>query len=162
MAASGLASRALSTAGLMGSTRLAMLGGSLVSSSTAPTAPHWVCPSTTTRGSGADVHGVFDGADLIRGRDVAGHPDHKDIADALVEDDFRRHPGVGAGEDRGQGVLALRRGQGAAAPVLAGMLGFAVHVTGIAFLEEPQGFIGGDPRAPQWSPGPEPPGLRPL
>ncbi len=92
------------------------------------------------------VHGVFDGADLIRGGDVAGHPDHKDIADALVEDDFRRHPGVGAGEDCGQGVLALGRGQGPARPVLAGMLEFAVHVTAIAFLEEPQGLTGGDPR----------------
>ena len=90
----------------------------------------------------AHVHGVFDGADLIGGGDVAGHPDHEEIADALVEDDFRGHPGVGAGEDHRQRVLALGRGQGPAGPVLAGMLEFAVHVTSIAFLEEPQPFIG--------------------
>ena len=99
------------------------------------------------QGHGAHVHGVLDGADLVRGRDVAGHPDHKNIADALIEDDFRRHPGVGAGEDRGQGVLALSRSQGAALRSLVGMLEFAVDVTSIAFLEDPEGFIGGYPRA---------------
>ena len=60
------------------------------------------------------IHGVFDGADLIRGGDVAGHPDHEDITEALIEDDLRRHPGIGAGKHRGQGVLPLTRSQGAA------------------------------------------------
>ena len=123
-----------------------MLGGSLVSSKYRGDRAALAVTQDHHQRHGQMVHGVFDGADLIRGRDVAGHPDHEDIADALVEDDFRRRPGVGTGEDRGQGVLALGRGQGPAGPVLVGMLEFALHVTGIARLEDPHGLIRRDPR----------------
>src|SRR5262249_45350764 len=39
-----------------------------------------------------------------RWRRVAGEPDHEQVADALVEEDFGRHPRVGAADDDGEGV----------------------------------------------------------
>lgn len=69
------------------------------------TAPHRVWPRTTTsrvpyRGS------KLDAADQRRCDDVAGHPDHKQIAQALVEDDLHRNARVGATENRGDRFLA--------------------------------------------------------
>src|SRR5262249_28038108 len=51
--------------------------------------------------------GEFHAPDL-RGRDnVARHPDHEQIAQPLIEDDFRRHPGVGTTQDSGEWILAI-------------------------------------------------------
>lgn len=51
--------------------------------------------------------GKLDAADLGRCDDVAGHPDDKEVAQALVKHQFRRHSRIGASEDNGEGFLAL-------------------------------------------------------
>ncbi len=51
--------------------------------------------------------GELDAADLRRGDDVAGHADHEQVAQALVEHDLHRHARVGAAEDDGERFLAL-------------------------------------------------------
>ena len=57
--------------------------------------------------------GELDAADLRRRDDVPGHADDEQVAQALVEDDLRRHPRVGASEDDGDGswpvASSLRR-----------------------------------------------------
>ena len=57
--------------------------------------------------------GELDAADLRRRDDVAGDADHEQVAQALVEDDLRRHARVRAAEDDGERLLAC--GQLAAA-----------------------------------------------
>ena len=40
---------------------------------------------------------------------IAGHPHHEQVADALIEEQFRRHPRIGARQDRGERRLPLLR-----------------------------------------------------
>ena len=48
----------------------------------------------------------LDAADLRRRDDVAGDADDEQIAEPLVEHDFRRHARIGAAEDDGERLLA--------------------------------------------------------
>lgn len=50
----------------------------------------------------------LDAANLRRRDNVAGHPDHEQIPEALVEHDLGRYPGIGAAEDDGKGCLVER------------------------------------------------------
>jgi hypothetical protein len=47
----------------------------------------------------------FDAADLRRRNDVAGNPDHEQVAETLVENNFSRHPRIGATDNNGKGFL---------------------------------------------------------
>ena len=49
----------------------------------------------------------LDAADLGGGHDVAGHPDHEEVAEALVEDDLGGHPRVGTAEDDRERVVRV-------------------------------------------------------
>ena len=51
-------------------------------------------------------HGIFQAADTGGLQYQAGGAHHKEIAQALIKDDLRRHPGVGTTEHRGFGLLA--------------------------------------------------------
>ena len=82
------------------------------------TAPHCVWPEHDDQRRAELGGGKLDAADLRRGDDVARNADDKQVAEALVEDDLGRHPGVGASEDDserflagGELVTALRAGQ---------------------------------------------------
>src|SRR6266542_1001473 len=48
---------------------------------------------------------VFEASDHLGSADVAGDPIDKDVADALVENEFDRHAGVGAGQHGGEWLL---------------------------------------------------------
>jgi hypothetical protein len=50
--------------------------------------------------------GEFDTADLRWRNDVAGDADDEEIAEALVEDDFRRHARIGAAQNNRERLLA--------------------------------------------------------
>src|SRR6185295_8094202 len=50
----------------------------------------------------------FHAADLRRRHDVAGHADHEQVAQALIEHELRGHTGVGAAEDDRERLLPLR------------------------------------------------------
>src|ERR1700686_1201711 len=50
--------------------------------------------------------GELDAADLGRSNDVTGDANDEEIAQALVEDDFDGHPGIGTAEDGGEWLLA--------------------------------------------------------
>jgi hypothetical protein len=50
----------------------------------------------------------LDAADLVVGQDVARHPDHEEVAQAVIEQELGRHPGVRAAEDGRKGVLPFR------------------------------------------------------
>ena len=54
----------------------------------------------------AEIDGELDAADLCIGSDVAGDPHHEQVAQPLVKDNFRRHPGIGTTEYHGEGRLA--------------------------------------------------------
>src|SRR5688572_3851644 len=53
--------------------------------------------------------GELDAADLRRRDDVSGDADDEQVAEALVEDDLRRHPGVRAPEDDREWFLLRRQ-----------------------------------------------------
>ncbi|MDB5762260.1 MAG: hypothetical protein JWQ21_1255 [Herminiimonas sp.] len=53
--------------------------------------------------------GELDAADLRWSDDVSGNADNKQVAQALVKDDFYRHPGVGTSENGGEWLLACRQ-----------------------------------------------------
>ena len=56
--------------------------------------------------AGAELFGgELDAADLGWGDDVAGDADDEQIAEALIEDDFDRYPGVGTAENGGEWFL---------------------------------------------------------
>ncbi len=57
-------------------------------------------------------HRIFQAADAGGVQHQAGSPHHEEVTQALIENDLRRHPGIGAAEHRGFRLLAL--GQGAA------------------------------------------------
>ena len=62
------------------------------------------------KGQQGDVqmsHGIFQAADAGGVQHHTRGADHKNIPQILIKDDFRTHPGVGATEHRGRGVLAL-------------------------------------------------------
>jgi len=50
---------------------------------------------------------ILDAADAGRGDDIAGDTDHKEVAESLIEEYFRRSPRVRAAEDDGGGSLRL-------------------------------------------------------
>jgi len=52
---------------------------------------------------------VFETRGDFRRRHVAGNAADKDVADGLIEHQFDRHPGIGAGEHRGERLLPLGR-----------------------------------------------------
>jgi hypothetical protein len=59
---------------------------------------------------GAELRGgELDAADQGGSDDVSRHPDDEQVAQALVEDDLDRYPGVGAAENGREGRLALRQ-----------------------------------------------------
>jgi hypothetical protein len=51
------------------------------------------------------LRGEFDAADLRRSHDVPGNPDDEEVAQALVEDDFRWDPRVRTSENDGERLL---------------------------------------------------------
>jgi hypothetical protein len=53
--------------------------------------------------------GELDTAYLRGSDDVSGNADDKQVAQALVEDDFCRHPRVGTSEDNGERLLTCRQ-----------------------------------------------------
>ena len=52
---------------------------------------------------------VFEAGEDLGRRDVAGNPRHKEVPDALIEDELHRHARIGAGEDRRERHLLRRR-----------------------------------------------------
>ena len=52
---------------------------------------------------------IFDARQFIVGGHVAGHADHEQIAEALIEHDLRRDPRVGACESRCVRMLTCRQ-----------------------------------------------------
>jgi hypothetical protein len=48
----------------------------------------------------------FDAADLGVASDVSGHPNHKEIAESLIEEQLNRNPRIGTTQDDGKGLLA--------------------------------------------------------
>ena len=77
--------------------------------------------------------GELHAAHLRRRHDVAGDADDEEIAEALIEDDLRRHPRVGAAEDDGERFLVLR--QRAAGAIQHGQAGRESLVTGAQPVE---------------------------
>ncbi len=55
---------------------------------------------------GEALRGELDAADLRRGDDVSGNADDKQVAQAAVEDDLRRHARIGTFENDGERLLA--------------------------------------------------------
>jgi len=51
----------------------------------------------------------FDAGDLRRSDDVSGNSNDKKVAQALVEDDFNRYPGVRTTQDDRKRVLSLHK-----------------------------------------------------
>ena len=51
----------------------------------------------------------FDAPDLGGSDDIAGHANHKQISQTLVEHELRRDPRVRAAQDDGEGLLGLAR-----------------------------------------------------
>ncbi len=57
---------------------------------------------------GVDVcQAILDGPDLIRVTHIARDADHEDIHHARIEEPLHRNARIGAGNDRGVGVVAL-------------------------------------------------------
>jgi hypothetical protein len=82
--------------------------GRISSSSVADTAHTGVAQHDDERRP-EPLGGELDAADL-RGRDdIAGNADDEQVAEALVEDDLRRHPRVGTAEDDGERFLTERQ-----------------------------------------------------
>ena len=90
--------------------------------------------------------GELDAADLRRRDDVAGHADHEQIAQTLIEDDLGGHARIGAAEDDGEWLLPggeLHPARGVRERRLA------AHVrdeAAIAFAQPVERFAGGDHR----------------
>ena len=77
--------------------------------------------------------------------DIAGDPDHEDVAHAYVEEDLRGDPGIRAGDDHGMGILSFRKG----AKIFRAATwacGLAFHKTSVAFEEVVPRPIGADGR----------------
>mmetsp|Transcript_52037 Transcript_52037/g.113693 ORF Transcript_52037/g.113693 Transcript_52037/m.113693 type:complete len:459 (+) Transcript_52037:241-1617(+) len=87
------------------------------------------------------VHGVLQRAHGGVGHGVAGAADHEHVAQVLVEDDLRRHAGVGAAQDRGvRELLADQRAALEGAPLGPGRV--AHPEAGVAALERLQHLHG--------------------
>ncbi len=71
------------------------------------------------------VGGELHAADLGLGDDVAGHPDHEQVAESLLEDDLGGNSRVGASENDGERLLAAYQPP---APRAAGKRVAASHV----------------------------------
>jgi hypothetical protein len=54
--------------------------------------------------------GEFDTADLGGSNDVAGYPNDEQVSQALIEDQLRRNPRIGASEDDREGPLSRCQG----------------------------------------------------
>ena len=52
------------------------------------------------------LHRIFDAAQNVVCGNVAGYPDHEQIAQALIEDELRGDPGIGATEDNREWMLS--------------------------------------------------------
>ena len=87
---------------------------------------------------------VFDGADFVGVGHVAGHAHHKDIAHALVENDFDRNPGIGARKDCGHRMLAAGRSFMPPGGVLMRSHRCPADVAGVAFFKAAKRFVGTD------------------
>src|SRR5438552_8381754 len=53
------------------------------------------------------LHGIFDRSEDKWIGDVPRHPQDKNVSQSLIEDIFRRHARIGAGQDNRERVLAL-------------------------------------------------------
>ena len=53
------------------------------------------------------LHGIFNGTENVFVDDVTGIADDEEVAEFLVEDDFRCHTAVGAAQHHGEGMLTL-------------------------------------------------------
>ena len=94
--------------------------------------------------AGAQVRdGVFDAAQGVLAREIAGDADDKQIADMLVEDQFRRGARVRAADDDGKGVLGLG-GLGPPDGFGFAVGGFAADEALVAGLEDGQGGVRAD------------------
>jgi hypothetical protein len=74
-------------------------------STAAVTTPHCECPITTTSRRRIALPRL-DAADLGR-RIVPGDSNDEEVAESLIEDQFRRHPRVGAPQHDGARLLAV-------------------------------------------------------
>ncbi len=54
--------------------------------------------------------GIFDAAETMVVRKIACGADHKEVADVLVEDEFRRGAGIGATDHNGERMLGFGGG----------------------------------------------------
>jgi hypothetical protein len=52
-----------------------------------------------------ELHGVFDTRQSVVTEEIAGEPNHEQVAGALIEDKVRHHAAVGAAQDRGDWEL---------------------------------------------------------
>ena len=78
------------------------------------------------------------------GDDVAGDPDHKEIAESLVEDDLGRDPGIGAAEDDGEWLLPFGQLRSAGLMEHRRAAADAGVEAEIAGPESGEGFVGRD------------------
>lgn len=88
---------------------------------------------------------VFDAGGDVGVGDVAGDADDEEVAEALVEEEFRRHAGVGAAEDDGEGVLGGFEG-GAPVAGFVGVLQLTGDEAAVAVFESLEGIEGSDGR----------------
>lgn len=91
-------------------------------------APQALCPQHDDGPGARDLAGKFKAAYDVGVHIISGDARGEQVADLLVEDQFRRHAAVDAAHDRGNGILPFR--------------GFARHRVQVAMLHRPGGKAG--------------------
>ncbi len=84
---------------------------------------------------------IFNTGEFAHAGHIASYAHHEQIPNAAVENQFHRIARIGAGQDRGQGLLSLGGGGGAALGVLVWVLWLPSGKTSVAFLEQHQGGV---------------------
>jgi hypothetical protein len=55
------------------------------------------------------IRSILDASELMIINDISGYPDHEQIPDPAVENCFRDHPRIRAGDDDRKGLLSVLR-----------------------------------------------------
>jgi OOP family OmpA-OmpF porin len=103
-----------------------------------------------TKPLGGELHA----ADLGRCDDIAGHTNDKEVTQALIEDELRRHPRVGTSENNRERLLSCRQ-LAAARPTRKDLArGCLSDEATVSLFEAFKGFLRGDHRVTvyDWSP----------
>lgn len=98
------------------------------------------------------LDGVFDASEREVVNHVASHADHKQIADGLVEHDFRARARIGTAHDEGERLLVVGR----LGPLVPGGVGHArgaADEAGIAFVQHGKRLVRGHRPAGRAAPG---------